>query len=64
MTKRIKVYIIALIVLGCVAIGVNVYFGFFQKTPKLIRALDLSTGEIKELTPEEAAKIREKILGK
>lgn len=64
MTTRMKAYIIALIVLGCVAIGVNVYYQFFKKPKKLIRALDMSTGEIKEITPEEAEKIRKEILGK
>ncbi len=49
--------------MGCIAIGINVYLGVFKKKPKLVGAIDLSTGEMKELTVEDAAKIKKEILG-
>ncbi|HHT9152153.1 MAG TPA: hypothetical protein ACFYEM_01255 [Candidatus Hypogeohydataceae bacterium YC40] len=63
MTKRLKALVIALAVLGTAAIVVNVY-GLLRSPKKTITAIDMATGEIKQLTPDEDRAIRDEIKGK
>ncbi len=64
MSPTMKVLLIVLAVLGAFAIAVNVYFGIFKSPKKSVTAVDLGTGEVKKLTPEEARSVREEIIDK
>lgn len=64
MTVRFKALFIVIAVLGIAAIGINVYLGLFKPPKKTITAIDMATGEVKQLTQEEAKAIRDEIIGK
>lgn len=64
MTLRLKTLLIALAVLGTVAIVVNVYSSFSRSKKKTVTAIDMATGEVKKLSVEEAKAIRDGIMQK